>query len=211
MNGWGQISKPKETGENTDSSDDSELSSETVFKTLGSRRRRYVLHYLMQVDGPVTVRDLCEQIAAWEHHIERRVVTPKQRKRVYTALHQTHLPTMDRLGVIEYDKDRGTVAVTDHVQTFEVYLDVVPQDDIPWSQFYLILGSVLSVLVVVAALGFPPFSYVGGFGYAVFVAVSFTAAGVIHTIRDRRTLIGSTAVPPEIEPPQELAEYPRDG
>ncbi|MFD1598412.1 DUF7344 domain-containing protein [Halobellus rarus] len=201
-----QISKTKENAGSSDTPTDRELSTETVFETLSSRRRRYTLHYLAQVDDSVTVRDLSEQIAAWENRIERRAVTPKQRKRVYTALHQTHLPTMDRLGVVEYDKNRGTITMTDHVRAFDIYLDVVPRDDIPWSQFYLVLGSVLSALVVVAALGFAPFSYVGGFGYALFVAAAFTVAGCVHTIRDRRTLIGNTATPPEVEPPRELAE-----
>ncbi|MFD1685100.1 DUF7344 domain-containing protein [Halobellus litoreus] len=206
MKGGAQITKTRQDAGKPGASNDRELSTETVFETLSSRRRRYTLHYLTQVDGPVTIRDLSEQIAAWENRIERQAVTPKQRKRVYTALHQTHLPTMDRLGVVEYDKDRGTITMTDHVRAFDIYLDVVPRDDIPWSQFYLVLGSVLSALVVVGALGFPPFSYVGGFGYALFVAAAFTVAGCVHTIRDRRSLIGTTATPPDVEPPREITE-----
>jgi hypothetical protein len=206
MKGEAQISKSRENADGSDSATDRELSTETIFETLSSRRRRYTLHYLARVDDAVTIRDLSEQIAAWENRIERRAVTPKQRKRVYTALHQTHLPMMDRLGAVAYDRDRGTVATTEHLDAFEIYLDVVPREDIPWSQFYLVLGGVLSALVVVAALGFPPFSYVGGFGYALFVAAAFTIAGTIHVLRDRRTLIGNTATPPEVEPPREVAE-----
>ncbi|WP_049985507.1 DUF7344 domain-containing protein [Halobellus rufus] len=206
MNSGGQVSKVGHSGDDDEPSNDEALSTDTIFETLSNRRRRYILHYLTQVDDPVTIRDLSRQIAAWENQIDARDVTPKQRKRVYTALHQTHLPTMDRLGVVVYDRDRGTVAMTDHVKAFDIYLDVVPKDDIPWSQFYLVLGSVLSALVVVAALGFPPFSYVGGFGYALFVAGTLTVASCVHVLRDRRSLIGTTAVPPEIEPPREIAD-----
>jgi uncharacterized membrane protein len=120
------------------------ISVETIFETLSSRRRRFVLHYLKQVDGQVTIRELSEVVTAWENHIDRDEVTPKQRKRVYTGLHQTHLPKMDRLGIVEYDTNRGTVSLTDHVSEFDIYLDVVPKDDIPWSEFYLALGSVLT-------------------------------------------------------------------
>ncbi|WP_425433481.1 DUF7344 domain-containing protein [Halorubrum ezzemoulense] len=187
-------------------SDGTHLTTEVVFETLSSRRRRYILHYLRQVDDSVAIRDLSEQLAAWESHIDRRDVTPKQRKRVYTALHQTHLPMMDRVGAVVYDKDRGTVTMTEDLQTFDIYLDVVSQDDIPWSQFYLALGAVLSALVAVAALGFPPFSYVGGFGYALFVAAGFTLVGCVHTLRDRRTLVGTAATPAEVEPPREIVE-----
>ncbi|MFC7234526.1 DUF7344 domain-containing protein [Halosegnis marinus] len=147
----------------------------------------------------MTIRDLSEQIAAWENNVERSAVTPKERKRVYTALHQTHLPKMDRLGVVVYDNDRGTVTLTDSVREFDIYLDVVPSDDLPWSQFYLALGGVLTALVAVAALGIPPFAYFDGFAYALFVALTFTAVGGYHALRDRRTLVGTAATPPDVD------------
>ena len=202
------LKRDKKTVE-VDSTSDTELSTEVVFETLGNRRRRYTLHYLLQRGDPVTIRDLSEQVAAWENRIDRQAVIPKQRKRVYTALHQTHLPTMHRLGVVEYDRDRKTIAMTDHVGEFDIYLDVVPRDDIPWSQFYVALGGVLSALVVVAMVGIPPFSYVGGLGYALSIAAAFTTAGCVHAIRDRRTLVGTTTAPPDVEPPREINECSR--
>jgi hypothetical protein len=201
-----QITESGTTAGKQGLSDETHLTTEVVFETLSSRRRRYTIHFLRQVDDSVTIRDLSEQLAAWENRIDRRAVTPKQRKRVYTALHQTHLPMMDRVGAVVYDKDRGTITMTEDLQTFDVYLDVVAQDDIPWSQFYLALGAVFSALVVVAAVGVAPFSYVGGFGYAIFVAAAFTLVGCVHTLRDRRTLVGTAATPPDVEPPREVAE-----
>lgn len=213
MSTGAQTEKYVGTTDGSDASDGQELSTEAIFETLSSRRRRYALHYLAQTEEVVTVRKLSEQLAAWENRVDRRMVTPKQRKRVYTALHQTHLPTMDRLGVVAYDRNRGTITMTDHLEALDVYLDVVSQDDIPWSQFYLGLGAVFSALVVVAALGFPPFASVGGFGYALAVAAAFTVAGGIHTLRDRRMRIGTTASPVEmeVEPPREVqAESPEE-
>jgi hypothetical protein len=201
-----QTTESGTTAGNEGLSDETHLTTEVVFETLSSRRRRYTIHYLWQVDDSVTTRDLSEQLAAWENRIDRQGVTPKQRKRVYTALHQTHLPMMDRVGAVVYDKDRGTVTVTENLQAFDVYLDVVPKDDIPWSQFYLALGGVFSALVVVAALGFAPFSYASGFGYALFVAATFTLVGCVHTLRDRRTLVGRASTPLDVEPPREIAE-----
>ncbi len=187
-------------------SDSRQPTTEVVFNTLSNRRRRYTLHYLRQADGSLTIRDLSEQLAAWENHTDRRDVTPKQRKRVYTALHQTHLPMMTRVGAVVYDKDRGTVTITEDLQAFKIYLDVVPRGDVPWSQFYLALGGVLSALVVVAALGVAPFSYASGFEYALFVAATVTLVGCVHTLRDRRTLVWTGPTPPDVEPPRELAE-----
>ncbi|MBS3761305.1 DUF7344 domain-containing protein [Halodesulfurarchaeum sp.] len=183
------------------------LTTEEIFHILSNRRRRFALHYLDQVEDPVTIRDLSEQIAAWEHDIDRSAVTPKQRKRTYTALHQGHLPKLDRLGVIEYDNERGIVAPSEHVKDFDVYLHDVPQDDIPWDEFTLGFGAVLSALVFVGWLSIPPFGGVDGFLYAAFAALSITVLGGYRVLTDTKTHLGRTAAPTEITPPNEFDLY----
>jgi DNA-binding transcriptional ArsR family regulator len=180
----------------TDRADPS-LSTETIFETLSNRRRRYALHYLKRIGDPVTIRDLSEQLAAWENDVDRARVRPKQRKRLYTALHQTHLPKMNELGVVDYDRDRGVVALTAAIEEFDIYFDLVGKDDIPWSQFYLALGGVFTSLVTVAMLGIPPFAWIGGFAYGLVVAVAFSAVAAYHVFRDRRRVVGSADAPPE--------------
>ena len=133
MNGGTQVSVERGAAPETGAVSDETLSAETIFETLSSRRRRYALHYLTQVGDAVTIRELSEQLAAWENGVDCDAVTPKQRKRVYTALHQTHLPKMDRLGVVDYNNDRGTVTLTDHIEEFDIYLDVVASDALPRS------------------------------------------------------------------------------
>jgi len=88
-------------------------------------------------------------------------------------------------------------------------LDVAATDDLPWSHFYLSLGSVLTGLVVVAGLGLEPFSWLGGFGYALGVTVAFTAVAAYHTVRDRRRRVSSgtgTTTADHCPPPAELDE-----
>jgi hypothetical protein len=192
--------------------DEGSLSTETIFETLSNRRRRYSLHYLKRIGEPVTIRDLSEQLAAWENGVEREAVKPKERKRLYTALHQTHLPKMDRLGVVAYDSDRGVVALTETIDQFDIYFDLVAADEIPWSQFYLALGSVATALVAIAALGVQPFASLGGFGYALGVTLLFTAVAGYHTFRDQRRVVGSADVPPETTiPPVDEIDSPTDG
>jgi|GEM_PF-282381 hypothetical protein len=191
----------------TDGSVPESLSTEAVFETLSSQRRRYTLHYLKQRQEPVTVRDLSEQVAAWENGIDREAVTPKLRKRVYTALHQTHLPKMSKLDVVEYDSDRGVVGMTPRVSQLDIYLDIVPSNDLPWSQFYLGLGAVFTALVTVAALGVPPFDSVPGFGYALCIALTVSGIAAYHTVRDGRSRLGGNDDPvEEIVPPPESRE-----
>lgn len=80
------------------------LTTDVVFRVLSNRRRRYTLHYLLQRGTAVKMRTLTEQIAAWEYEIPTDAVTHDQRKRVYTALRQTHLPMMADSGVIDYNQ-----------------------------------------------------------------------------------------------------------
>lgn len=55
---------------------------------------------------------MAEHIAALENDIEVSELSSRQRKSVYVALYQ-YLPKLDRYGVIEYDKQRGTVELRD--------------------------------------------------------------------------------------------------
>ena len=186
--------------------DEQTFSTEVIFETLSSRRRRFTLHYLTQVGTSVTIRELSEQIAAWENGVECHMVTPKQRKRVYTALHQTHLPKMNRLGIIVYDANRKTITLSKYIQDFDIYLDIVSPNELPWSRFYLLLGFVFFTLVIVAAQGIQPFSYLDGFGYALVGGGVLIATSCVHFISERRTQIGGTATPPDVEPPREITE-----
>src|SRR6056297_2742000 len=88
-------------------------SRDEVFTALSNRRRRNVITYLKQHDDDARVRDIAEQLAAWENDVEVPKVTYKQRKRVYTALHQSHLPKLADGGFIDYEPNRGIVSLTE--------------------------------------------------------------------------------------------------
>lgn len=81
-----------------------------VFELLKNERRRRVIAFLkQQEERTTTLGVLAEHIASLENDIDVSQVTSSQRKRVYIALYQCHLPKMDSLGVIEYEKSRGTI------------------------------------------------------------------------------------------------------
>jgi hypothetical protein len=174
------------------------LTTDDIFGTLSNQRRRCAIHYLKGADGPVSVRELSEQIAAWENDLPLEEVTPKERKRVYTALHQTHLPMMDRLGVVDYDPDRGTVSLTDAVEALDIYFEVVPASDVRWGEFYLVLGTVSLGLVAAAAAGIFPFRLLPGGAYAALLALVVLASGAVYTYRSRANRLGGQS-PPEFD------------
>lgn len=175
------------------------LTRETAFETLSSMRRRYVLHYLLQEDRPVALKDLSTQIAAWENGTDRDEVTYKERMRAYTALRQSHLPRMSEHGVVRFDEELSVVELTPEASELEVYLDVVPHDTIPWSTYYAGL-SVLSLgLVAVSAIDLVPFDLLPDIAWAALVALAFAASSAVHVLRDRKMRIGRDGPPPTRE------------
>lgn len=187
----------------TDSGDETQvrterspIDQELAFQMLSCRRRRHVLHYLRQHEGAATLRTLSRQIAAWENEVDPEEITYQQRVRVYTALRQSHLPKMDDGGVVRFDPDRSTVELTEAATQLDVYLDVVPHDDIPWSSYYAGLGALCIGFATLVLVGLPPFSILaGGLGALLFSALFFVS-GIAHVLHDKRMQVG-VGGPPE--------------
>jgi len=156
-----------------------------------------VIHYLLQQEEPVSLRDLSRQVAAWENRIEPADVTPRQRKRAYTALHQSHLPKLDDTGIVEYDTDRGRIEPTDRLAELRVYMEVVPSHEIPWNVYYTGCGLVMGTAAFVAALGVFPFDLLSGFAWAGLTAATLVVSGLVHTYTARQHELGSEGPPPE--------------
>ncbi|WP_267639364.1 DUF7344 domain-containing protein [Haloarchaeobius amylolyticus] len=163
------------------------LTQDTVFHTLSNQRRRLVLEALAEHEQ-VTVRELTSYVAARECGIDEADLDYKQRKRVYTSLVQTHLPMMQKHDIVAYDKSRGTVEPAADLAAFDVYLEVVPEDELHWSEFYLGLSAVFGILVGLAWLGLAPFASLGGLAYAALftVALAVTAAVHLRSARQKR-------------------------
>ncbi|AWB28365.1 DUF7344 domain-containing protein [Halococcoides cellulosivorans] len=126
-----------------------------VFEILKNERRRRVLDHLRESEeGQLTLGDLAEQIAAEECEKPVSQINSQERKRVYVGLYQCHLPKMDDIDAIEYDKSRGTIALGDAFAHFERYLPEDRAADEDWRS-YLHGISVLGLVTIplVAFLG----------------------------------------------------------
>lgn len=103
----------------------SALPKDELFHLLQNKRRRRALQYLWEDNEEVIdISDMAEHIAALENDVEVVQVTAAQRKRVYVGLYQCHLSKLDEAGLIEYDKDRGTIARTPLTAQVAPYLAV---------------------------------------------------------------------------------------
>ena len=167
------------------------LPPDDVFDILSNPRRRCILHYLKQQDGRAELRELVEYVAAWENDTTVEQIGSTERKRVYTALRQSHLDRMADAGVVEYDNDRGHVALTDDAREVELYLERVPRRDIPWSEYYLGLSAVGTGLVAATWMGAFPFAELSGVALAAILVAVFAVSAAVHTYRSSKNTIGS--------------------
>jgi len=168
------------------------VSPDDAFDILSNPRRRCILHYLKRnEDRRVGFRELVEYVAAWENDTTVEQLDSDERKRVYTALRQSHIDRMDDVGVIDYDADCDEVTLTEEAREVELYLERVPRRDIPWSEYYLGLSAVGSALVAATWAGAFPFAELSGLTLAAILAAVFAVSAVVHTYRSARNRIGS--------------------
>jgi len=164
LNADGEAPSYEELGE-VQRSNGSELSKDEVFELLRNSRRRTVIRYLRSGDGEASLSELAEHTAALENDIEVAELSSDQRKRVYIGLYQCHLPKMDSLGVVEYDKNRGTVELQESVSQLEPYMGSMDDDDGRARLGVAVAGAVL-VAVFVGLLGPGPLAAVPAVAWA---------------------------------------------
>ncbi len=125
-------------------------------------------------------------------------ITSRQRKRIYNSLQQTHLPKLDRAGLVEYDAPRGYVTLTNIAARLDIYLEIVDERELPWAQFYLGLGSLSIVLMLAVWIEEFPFALLPDIVWGGFVATALLLSGIAHTMSLRASRLGDGDVPPEI-------------
>ncbi|WP_175059549.1 hypothetical protein [Thermococcus sp. 2319x1] len=96
---------------------------------LGNDRRMLLLKFLQDNNGKAELREIVDFIAENEGQNDR-----KHRKSVYVSLLQTHLPKLERAGIIKFD--HNTVTLLKVPEDVDVYMEVVSKHDISWSTFY---------------------------------------------------------------------------
>lgn len=179
-------SLPDEITRVTAGDSDEELSKDVIFELLKNRRRREVLAYLVETDDTVTLGELAEQIAAWENETTVNALSSDQRKRVYVALYQTHLPKMDDAGIVEYDQDRGLITLSDNADLLMTYLEQDTSQPRRWDIWYAMVSVTGTAAIVAAVVGLPPATTVPVTGLAAGVVGLFLVLSILHVMASRR-------------------------
>lgn len=175
-----------------------EVTQTEAFDILSNDRRRHALHYLSYKDG-TKIGELSRQIAAWENGESLEEVTADERRRVYVSLHQTHLPRMDEAGILHYKNSRDTIELTERGESLRVYMEVVGDDDIPWSEFYLGLSALSAALVAAVWVNVPPFGLLPDLAWGATIVALFTITSAVHVYFAEQRRLGTEGPPPELE------------
>lgn len=111
---------------------ESRLGPDELFHALQNERRRRVLRYLLDNEGQqFEMRDIAEHVAALEQDTTPAQITSDERKRVYIALYQCHLPKLAEFGLVEYDQQRGHVRPRPEIDQAAAFLDATMGDTGP--------------------------------------------------------------------------------
>ncbi|MFP9190338.1 DUF7344 domain-containing protein [Natronosalvus vescus] len=176
------MSSPQDDDEPTES-----FSKDELFHLLQNERRRMVLEYLRGTEGPVRMRDVAEQVAAWEHDTDVQNLTSTQRQRVYIPLYQSHLSKLDEAGIIDYQKNRGIVERKPAADYVDQYLQVEPAENTTstspsvgtgWDDYYLGATALCYLVLLGAVFELPFVSLLSGIGLSALILLLFTVLTV---------------------------------
>lgn len=159
------------------------LPLDQVFGILKNQRRRYVLQYLYDSDEQITLSEVAEQIAAWENDKDVRQISSSERKRVYVGLYQCHLPKMDGVDVVSFNKPRGIIEVGENADALYEYLDVEDETAEPPWHIYSVALALSGAIVLATGLALQSMTTLPVVGLAVAVSIiAFLAYALVNIV-----------------------------
>ena len=156
-----------------------ELKAVEIHDVLSNERRRLILKFLRDAGGLLTARELSERIA----EVETGETPPPRniRQSAYVSLHQTHLPKLDELGIVDYDQSAKTVELNDRARQVSIYMETVPRYGLSWSEYYVAVSVIGLLLLVAVEIGVPLIAAVGSQAVAAAVLVLILASAAYQT------------------------------
>jgi hypothetical protein len=132
---------------------DTALSEADIHDILRNDRRRNVIKRLQEHGREISLRELSVHIA----EIESGESPPPSdvRNSVYVSLHQTHLPKLDKEGIVEYDNDQKTIVLQESARQVSLYMEVITQYGITWATYYRAIGVLALFSVVLVSTDLP--------------------------------------------------------
>lgn len=167
------------------------LIAEAIYNT----RRRYALYYLHKRDGPVELKELVRQVAAWENFCDPEDGPSSKRNSVYSSLHQTHLPYLEECGLVEFD--RGANEIECLIENSELSFAADRHTSVRWDRVYLLLAGLGSVAFSTIWIDVPSFEYVPPVLITGVLVCSYLVASVFHWYDVHRWRRRKEGMPPD--------------
>lgn len=167
-----------------DRSDASTITEQELFDVLSNSRRLAALRYLTNHGGSAELSTLVDAVATEEFDAVPKDLDRREERRVYVALHQNHLPYLEEVGLVEWDRSQGTVSLRE-AGAIRSYLagGVRPAHRsyrLPLALAGCAVGLVAIDLALLESGTLPPVVTVA------FIAVLVLAAGGVTELRERR-------------------------
>jgi hypothetical protein len=164
-----------------------DLEAVEIHEVLSNERRQLILEFLRDAGGILTARELSERIA--EVETGERPPPRNIRQSAYVSLHQTHLPKLDELDIIEYDQSAKTVELNERAEQVSVYMETVPKYGLAWSEYYLAV-SVLGLLLIIAGeIGVPVVASIGSLPLASATFLLIMGSAVYQTVSQQSSVL----------------------
>ncbi len=182
-----------------------DLDAVEIHDVLSNERRRMVLSLLRENGDQLSARELSERIA----ELETGESPPPRniRQSAYVSLHQTHLPKLDTLGIVEYDESAKTVTLEAAAEKqVSVYMEAVPKYGISWSEYYVLVSWIGLLLVLAAQVNAPLIGAIDGLLWGVGVLVLIALSAVYQTVQQGSSVLHRLASSDESEEDTEETE-----
>ncbi|MFB6202447.1 MAG: hypothetical protein ABEI98_10615 [Halorhabdus sp.] len=93
---------------------------DTLYKILANRQRRRILRCLADHPVPVSTSQLATEIATLEYGSESSGISEEQQSDALVSLHHIHLPVLNEVGIVSWDRDNYSVAISPTLQELVV-------------------------------------------------------------------------------------------
>lgn len=161
------------------------LTEYEIHDVLRNERRTQTLKCLSQTDETMTLRELSEHLAALE---TGETPPPRNiRESVYNSLHQVHLPKLNKMGIVAYDRNRKVITLADGYSQINIYMEVVSNDNVTWATYYWVVATLALGTVALSGVGAAAFATLSVPMWAALFFCLFTVSAFYHAWDGKQT------------------------
>ena len=103
---------------------DVDVETDALLEVLSEPRRRFVISCLAEYETPLTLPDVADELAVWEHDARLPEISADDVAAIHADLYHVHVPKMADAGVVEYSQERELVALAKPIHELSDHLEL---------------------------------------------------------------------------------------